>query len=65
VSCAIKGDQLAIWQVNPFVDPGGTSRLDVLVGSDAQAEAVTFSMTKGTCLSARAKAEEHGGSVGA
>jgi hypothetical protein len=65
MSCAIKGDQLAIWQVNSFVDPGGISRLDVLVGGGARVEAVTFGMTKGACLSARAEVEEYGGSIGA
>jgi hypothetical protein len=65
MSCAIKRDWLAVWQVNLLIDPGGTSRLDVLIGSGARVEAVSFGMAKGACLSVRAEMEESGGDSGA
>ena len=60
-SCAIEGDRLAVWQVNPHVDPGGASGLDLLVGGGGRAEAVTPGVTKGTCLIMRTEVEEGGG----
>jgi len=50
--------------MDPVIDPGRMSRLDVFVGNDASAESVAISTTEDTHLGAGSELEEGGQSGG-